>query len=285
MTVSVPPSRRALPASKPRRAALRAAGEGGGGGDQRPERPAGEAEAGADEVLGLHAVQPGGAGDGGDLRARTGDGEHEVEGVDRLCDEDAAAVAGVGAAARRVVVGLRPPPGEPTCTAARAPSCARGGDGGKGAGGAAHPVLEDDPEGDAGVVAEIHELGRGGGTALERLLGKDMLSGAGRGLDDRPAGVGRGQEEDRLHAGVGEHRLERGGGGQAVAGGEGGAAGGVAGEDAADLDLTAEPSSARACTSATMPKPTIPIPSGCMALLPVARSRCGSGGRLGQAAA
>ena len=112
-----------------------------------------------------------------------------------------------------------------------------------------------------------------------------MLSRAGRGLDDRPAGVGRGQEEDRLHAGVGEHRLERGGGGQAVTGGEGGAAGGVAGEDAADLDLTAELGERAGVHVGDHAQAHVSIPSGCMALLPVARSLCGSGGRPGQAAA
>ena len=173
-------------------------------------------------------------------RDGAGDREHEVQRVDRLGDEDPAAVAGVGAAARLVVVGLRPPPGQGDLHRREGAERARADEVGERARAGAHPVLEDDAEGDPRPLADLHQLRRGGGAALERLLGEDVLPGPRRRLDEAEPGVGRGEDEDRLHARIVEQRLQRAGLGQAVAGGEGGAPGGVAGEDAADLDLARE---------------------------------------------
>ena len=147
-------------------------------------------------------------------------------------------------------------------------------------------MLEDDAEGDAGVARRV-STSSAAAAALRSsgFSARTCFPARAAASTIAAAGVGRGEEEDRLHAGVGEHRLERGGGGQAVAGGEGGAAGGVAGEDAADLDLPASSASARACTSATMPEAHDPDPQRLHGTLPVARSRCGSGGRRGRAAA
>ncbi len=80
-------------------------------GDDAAERAIGEAQTGADEVLGLHAMEPAGSRHGGDLGDRPGEAQHEIEGMDRLADQHAAAVPGKSAAAGLVVIGLGAPPG------------------------------------------------------------------------------------------------------------------------------------------------------------------------------
>ncbi len=81
-------------------------------GEERADGPVLETQPARDEILGFHAVHAGGGGQGHDVGDGTGEAQHQVERVDRLGDEHAAAVAGVGAATRLVVIGLRPPPGD-----------------------------------------------------------------------------------------------------------------------------------------------------------------------------
>ena len=61
------------------------------------------------EILGLHAMHRRGGRIGEDFVHIAGEREHQIERVDALRDQDAAAVARLGAAAGLVVIGLRTP--------------------------------------------------------------------------------------------------------------------------------------------------------------------------------
>src|SRR5207237_790777 len=82
------------------------------GGVDRAEGAAREPDRAAAEILRLHPVEARRAGEGGDLDDRTDEALEEVERVDRLRHQDAAAVARQRAAPRLVVVALRPPPAD-----------------------------------------------------------------------------------------------------------------------------------------------------------------------------
>ena len=109
-TRSTPSARRRLAFFEMERDAFRRAGETGGGGGEPPQRAAFETQSGHRHVLGLHPVQRRRSGHGGHGADRAGQAQREVDGVDRLRDQDAAAIARVGAAPRLVVIGLFPPP-------------------------------------------------------------------------------------------------------------------------------------------------------------------------------
>src|SRR6185312_7205536 len=82
-------------------------------------------------------------------------------------------------------------------------------------------------------------LGAGGGD-LQGLLEQDVLAGGRRPRDQLAVGVGRRQDHHRLHARIGEERVEVGGQREREAGAEGRAAGFGRAPGAGDLDLVGE---------------------------------------------
>ena len=81
-----------------------------GRGVQRAERAVGKAQRRARDVFGFHPVQRRRCGKRGDLGNARRQRQEQVERVDRLRDQHAAAVACQRAAPRLVVIRLRPPP-------------------------------------------------------------------------------------------------------------------------------------------------------------------------------
>jgi hypothetical protein len=74
------------------------------------QRAIGEAQAGDGDILGLHSVQPVVPVIAVTHATGPGQRQRKVDGVDRLRDQDAAAIARIGAAPGFVVIGLFPPP-------------------------------------------------------------------------------------------------------------------------------------------------------------------------------
>ena len=124
------------------RDALRKARVSGGGGIQTADGAVGKTEDGGHGVLAFHAVHGAGAGQGGDLRGQPGQAEQQVQGVDGLRNQHAAAVTRQRATARLVVITLRAPPAHAARGAGQLAQLAAGDQGGQGHRRFTQPVLQ-----------------------------------------------------------------------------------------------------------------------------------------------
>ena len=144
--------------------------------------------------------------------------------MDRLGDQDAAAIAGERAAARLVIVALRPPPGHVELHGGDASKGTFGQKSAQGFRALTEAVLEDDTGGDTGALGRSNDRLGPSQASLERLLHQDVLARSGDPLDQLEPRIGRGQQHDRVDVRRVQHRLEAVGDGQAEARVEGSAA-------------------------------------------------------------
>ena len=140
--------------------------------------------------------------------------------MDRLGDQHAAAVARLHAAARLVVVGLRPPPRHhhrrrldvaEAAFAQHFPQAQAAG---------TEAVLQADAETAVGATARRDQLLAALDRDLQRLLAQHMLAGGERRLGDRQMRVGRRQHHHRIDRRILDGARDIGGGGKAVAVGD-----------------------------------------------------------------
>ena len=269
-TLSSPPSTQANPeraSDEARRSPagqdLDALGMSGYERGRRQDRARGavaEAEEGGDVVLGLHPVQPGRRDLGGLHRGHPDERAEQVERVDRLSEQDAAAVAGHRAAPGLVVVALRPPPGhrhgrgldgaERTARKELAQAKAR----------RPEAMLQRHAEPPTGPAPGLDQALAARDGELQRLLDEHVLAGREAALGDIEMGCGRGQDQHRVHSGIGDRRLDVGRGREGKAPGEVSAR--------SRLRLAAQRTSARsdrssrlfACGRAAGPSPTTARP-------------------------
>ena len=123
----------------------------------------------------------------------------EVEGVDRLGDQHAAAVARQRAAARaRRSSSAAATRGRSTLAAASSPSAPSLEPRPQMLRGFAEAELEHDPELDARGLGRLDQAQRPLGRALERLLQQDVLAGGGETLDQLQMRAGRRQDHHRI---------------------------------------------------------------------------------------
>ena len=189
---------------------LRVAGIGRRGGDQCRRRAAAGFEQGGDVVLRLHAVQRGGAGLGRDHFGDADERAEEIERVDRLRQQHAAAVAPERAPARFVVIGLRTPPrhgqegrldaAEFAPVQRRLQPQARG----------AEAVLQGDAEGLAGPARDIDQLPPARAGQFQRLLHEDMLAGFEAARRNLEMARGRRQHDAGRDVRIGQRGVEIG---------------------------------------------------------------------------
>ena len=128
------------------------------------------------------------------LVRRPDEREGEIEGVDRLADEDAAAVARMRAAAGLVVVALRPPPGNDDAGRGDRAERAALELGGEPFRDRPEPVLEDDSQGHARSLGGRDDLRRRRRGPLDRFLHQDVLAPSREAPHEFHADIGRGQQ-------------------------------------------------------------------------------------------
>ncbi len=207
---------------------------------ERAERAVGEADAGADQILGLHAVHGRRAGERRHLDDGPGQALEQVERVDRLGEQHAAAVARLGATTGLVVVGLRPPPAHryrgrrdraERAVADQRFEAQRVGP---------KPMLQHQAERDPAAFRGLDQARGALDRDLDRLLEQHVLAGRRRALDQLEVRGRRAEDEQRLDGLVGEQRIERIGGRQLEFLGDRVAARARAGEHTSDLDPVGE---------------------------------------------
>jgi hypothetical protein len=173
------------------------------------------------DILRFHTVHRAGDGIGEDLRRCAGQRDQQVERMDALRQQHAAAVARQGAAPGLVVIALRPPVhqsrrgrddrAQPTLLD-QSPQ----GDADR-----PEPVLQHDAEFYSGALGRFHQFGGTLETDFQRLFQKHMLAGLGRTAHQVEMGVGRRQDHHGIDGPVGEDGVEIVADGQAVGVGEG----------------------------------------------------------------
>ena len=184
-------------------------------------RPVGELDPAGGHVLDLHALVRHQPRRGGDAAHRTHQPEQQVDGVDALVHERAAAVEGERAApGRGIVVGLRAPPGDERARHRQAAEASCGQRRLERHRAGAEAPGQDARERDARLGAGRDERVATGQRDLEGLLHHDVLAGLGAGRGRPEMVAARRAEADHVHVGPGEHRLGRRLGGAAVLRGE-----------------------------------------------------------------
>jgi hypothetical protein len=164
--------------------AFGATGEEGRGGHQAAHGAIGEFEAAGNEVLRFHLVETGGRRERGDGLDRAGEAQHQVERMDRLGDEDTAAILGKTAAARLVIVALlRAPPRHDEMGGKEPSELAAGDPFRQRLGGGAEAVLKNDAQRHPCPVTGFDDGGGGGGRAFDGLFHQNVLTGGGSGFD------------------------------------------------------------------------------------------------------
>ena len=187
---------------------LQAAGIGAGGGVYRADGAILEAQHRAGNVFGFHAVTGAVAREACDPRHRAGQTAHQVDGVDRLAEQHAAAVASFGAASRHVVIALRPPQrhadgnadhrSQPTLCQHRRETQRR----------RFEAVLQHHRRRHARALDDKDQPLAALGGDLERLFQQDVLAG-GAGALHQLEMAGRWRENgDGINGGIGEDRIE-----------------------------------------------------------------------------
>ena len=157
--------------------------------------------------------------------------------MDGLGEEDAAAVAGEGAAAGFVVVALGAPPGDGHAGGGDGADCTGGEGLAEAQAAGAEAVLQHDAEAAVRGAAGGDEAGAAFDGEFEGFFEQDVFAGGEAAFGDLGVGGGRREDEDGGGGRVGDDGVEVGGGGDAEAVGEGlgarlGAAGGGAEFDA-----------------------------------------------------
>ncbi len=250
-----------------------------------PEGAVGEAQACADGVLGLHPMHARRPGDGRHLGDGAGEAQQQVERVDRLAQQHAAAVAGERAAAGLVIVGLRPPPGDDGVDEGRIAERLVAHQAGQRFGALAEAVLEDDAEQDTGPLADPDEALARLGRPLDRLFHEDVLAAGRQPLDDLDPRIRRRQQQHGIDGGVIGQGGEVVDDGQAVPGGEFGPPLGAAAVAACHLDPRGQIQEAQRMGPDRHPEPDDPDPIPLRlrhAALPVNRPRGALGRRAGE---
>ena len=195
---------------------FRTAGIGGDCGDDRARRAGAETHQCRCVVLGLHSVQRRGA----HLRRRDGfnakQPAEQIERMDRLGDQHTAAVARLNAAARLVVVRLRPPPRHEHRRRLDIPE---------------HPgsqrlmqtltarteaMLEADAEAAIGATPRRDQLFAAFDRNLQRLLAQHVLAGGKRRFGDRQMRVRRRQHHHCIDRRIRNGARDIGGGGKSI---------------------------------------------------------------------
>ena len=164
----------------------------------------------------------------------------QVERVDRLGEQDAAAVARLGAAARLVVVALRPPVVEPGRGADDLAEPAFADQFGQRDADRAEAVLQHDAELYAAALGHIHEFLGPFEADLQRLFQQDMFAGFRSSPDEIEMGVGRREQQHRADRRVGKDRFGAVADGEAVSFGKSLPALGARAEGSRDLDAVAQ---------------------------------------------
>jgi len=175
---------------------------------ERAERAIDEPQRRARDVFRFHSVQCARASERGDFGEPWRKRQKQVQGVDRLGEEDTAAIAFERAPTRFVVVRLRPPPRDMNRCHGDVAKRALAQPPGEFARSGPKAMLKHDAELHARALAACDDGFCARRVGLERLFEQDVLARRGKAFDERQMGPRGRQDQRGVDRSVGDDRIE-----------------------------------------------------------------------------